>query len=175
MPGEILPRHFFFPNFSALQRSLQLEELPFPLRAWAEVPDPSRRRHHPVAGDDDRDGVCSHGLAHGPRCFGPPDPARELPIGQCGSIWNPQEFPPNRDLKRCPHGIQRDGELPAFPSEVFPELPLDLRGGSFRRREGHLNVMPGEVESEDSPLAPAHEELSPRGLDEGETPFHCPR
>lgn len=117
-----------------------------------------------MAGDDDRDWVRPHGLAHRPGRTGPPHPRREPPVGNCCSVRNPRELAPHRPLERGPAEEERKVERRARSAQVLPELAAEpllerARGQKLPRWK------PGEPQRDEVLPLRGGVELPPRGGD----------
>ena len=121
-----------FASIHVLQRQQRL----FFVYAAGVSREIAARAYHPVAGDDQRDGIVPHRAAHGLSRHGfapffPGEPAGQFAVSGGLPVGNLQKQLPDRLLKGRARGMQRRSEigLHAAEIEIQPLLCLKKRRG----------------------------------------------
>ena len=127
---------FFRQEKFASVHVLQLQQRLLFVHAAGVSRETAARAYHPVAGDDQRNGIVSHRAAHGLSRQGfapffPGEPAGQFAVSGGLPVGNLQQQLPDRLLKGRACGMQRRGKIGsrAAEIEIQPMLCLKKRRG----------------------------------------------
>ncbi len=111
---------------------LEIEQFAFEIEAAAVSTERATGGDHPVAGNDDRDGVAVIRHADGAIGVRVADDLSNVAIAARFAVRNFQQRPPAGELEICSAKIEGVRELAPLAREVFIELTQVRRDGALR-------------------------------------------